>query len=113
MNRQTDQARAMAAEYADMLDGWPITLRPLFGAIALYRAGVVFAMVWEGGLYCKTDADTQADYDAAGSRPLIYQTKGEERALTSFREVPAEVLDDPETLLEWAERAFQAAIAGR
>ncbi|CAG74495.1 conserved hypothetical protein [Pectobacterium atrosepticum SCRI1043] len=108
MTKLTGQGRALAEHYAGELSGWaPITTRPLFGAVALYRDGLVFAMVWKGSLYFKVDNASQADYVAAGSHALGY---GNDHALKSYWEVPVDVIEDSERVLEWAQRAWSAAL---
>lgn len=105
------QAKQLAAHYVDVLSDWAnVTTRPLFGAIALYRNDHVFAMIWKGALYLKVDDASRQEYEAAGSHPLGYQTEGEDRALKSYLEVPALILEDEETLRSWAEIAYQAAL---
>ena len=88
----------------------PITTRPMFGALALYRNGHVFAMAWEGSLYFKVDETTQTDYEAANSHALEYVSRGEQHSLKSFWEVPADVIEDEETLRKWANKAYEAAM---
>ncbi|WP_101506822.1 TfoX/Sxy family protein [Erwinia sp. B116] len=111
MTKLAGQGKALAVHYAGELSGWaPITTRPLFGAVALYRDGLVFAMVWKGSLYFKVDNTSRADYEAAGSHALGYVAEGNDHALKSYWEVPVDVLEDNETLTEWAQRAWSAAL---
>ncbi|VGQ09616.1 hypothetical protein SB5439_04743 [Klebsiella variicola] len=104
------QSSELAGYYVDELSGWArVTTRPLFGAIALYRENQIFAMVWKGALYFKVDSISRRDYEAAGSHPLGYEGKNDEHALKTYWEVPADVTEDNGTLLEWAQRAWNAA----
>lgn len=99
--------------YVDQLSGWAeVTTRPLFGAVALYRSGQVFAMVWHGALYFKVDDESRAEYEDAGSRALGYVSAGEEHALKSYWGVPADVVESKDKLHAWAKRAYQAALKG-
>jgi DNA transformation protein and related proteins len=110
MSKKSEQAKHLADHYVDQLSEWAkITTRPLFGAVALYRSDRVFAMVWRGALYFKVDDDSRGKYETANSHALGYVSKGEEQALKSYWEVPADVLEDGDKLHEWAERAYQAA----
>lgn len=115
MTKLTRQSRELAEHYASELSGLgPITTRPLFGAIALYRDAHVLAMVWNGALYFKVDDASRPDYKAAGSHALGYVAEGHEHALKSYCEVPVDVIEDHEKLLDWAQRAWSAALkAGR
>jgi len=111
MSKQSEQARQLVNYYVDQLSGWShITTRLLFSAVALYRNDHVFAMVWQGALYFKVDDQSRAVYEAAHSQPLGYVSRGEDQALKSYWEVPADVTEDYEKLQLWAERAYQAAL---
>lgn len=111
MTQKSRKAQELADHYVDQLSSWAkITTRPLFGAVGLYRHDHVFAMVWHGGLYFKVDDDSRKHYEAAGSHPLGYVSEGDEHALKSFWEVPADVAEDHKQLQQWAERADRAAV---
>ncbi|MDO5630640.1 MAG: TfoX/Sxy family protein [Paracoccus sp. (in: a-proteobacteria)] len=113
MSQQMQLARALADEYRDRLSDWAaLTCRPLFGGIGIWRGAHVFAIAWQGELYFKVDDASRPDYEAAGSQPLHYVSRGKEQALKSFWAIPAHIADDDERLILWAERAWQAAIAG-
>ena len=114
MTKQSEQTQKLADHYVDQLSDWAkITTRPLFGAVALYRNEHVFAMAWHGALYFKVDDASRSDYEAAGSQTLGYSTDGEDHALKSYWEVPADVLEDEEKLRDWVERAYQAALTNK
>ena len=107
MTNKNEQAN----ELAERLSPWAsVTTRPLFGAIALYRGDHVFAMVWKGAVYFKVDDTTRKDFEAAGSHELEYQSQGRPQALKSYMEAPADVLENDDTLVQWAEKAYRAAI---
>lgn len=111
MTEQSRKTQAMADYYVDQLSPWAkTTTRQMFGAVALYRYDQVFAMVWHGSLYFKVDNDSRKDYQTAGSHALGYVSEGEEQALKSYWEVPADVIEDREQLPQWAERAYHAAL---
>jgi DNA transformation protein len=105
---KVDEELAQFAIEQLAMDG-PIVTRPLFGAIALYRNGQVFAMAWKGSLYFKVDEATRKDYEAANSHALGYVSEGADHALKSFWEVPADVIEDQDTLRIWARKACEAA----
>ncbi|KOF14377.1 TfoX, N-terminal [Ensifer adhaerens] len=111
MSKQSEQTKKLADHYVDQLSDWAkLTTRPLFGAIALYRTDHVFAMVWHGALYFKVDDNSRSEYEAAGSQALGYVSEGEDHALKSYWEVPADVIEDDDKLQAWAERAYHAAL---
>jgi DNA transformation protein len=87
-----------------------VRAKAMFGAHGLYQNEHFFAILDEGRLFFKTDAQSQADYVAHGMGPFTYESKG--RTLTmSYHEVPPDVLENPQRLVEWARRAIQIAAA--
>lgn len=81
----------------------------MFSGAGLYRDGVIFGLALGGGIFLKADAETEALFRAAGSHPFAFERQGR-RVETSYWSVPSEALDDAESLKEWAERAYQAAL---
>ncbi len=111
MSKHFEEGKKLADHYVDQLSDWAkITTRPLFGAVALCRGDHVFGMIWNGALYFKADDESQGEYEAAHSHPLEYASKGEERSLKTYWEVPADVLEDDDRLKQWADRAHQASL---
>jgi len=95
----------------DQLSALPdVRARAMFGAHGLYQGERFFAILDEGRLFFKTDAQSQADYMARGMGPFTYESKG--RVLTmSYHEVPPEVLENAPELVDWARRAIRLASA--
>ena len=83
-----------------------VTSRPLFGGHGLYWNEVIFGILFRGRLYLKVDERSKADYLAKGMGPF---RPNERQTLTSYYEVPPEVLADQEALLSWAGEAIRAA----
>ena len=97
----------------DQLGALPeLRARAMFGAHGLYQAERFFAILDEGRLYFKTDAQSQTDYTSRGMGPFTYEMKG--RVMTmSYHEVPPDVLENAAELVAWAQRAIQIATASR
>ena len=93
----------------DQLRALPdVRAKAMFGAHGLYQDDHFFGILDEGRLFFKTDAQSQADYQARGMEPFTYESKG--RTLTmSYHEVPPDVLDNPMELVAWARRAIHVA----
>ena len=81
--------------------------RRMFGGHGLYLHGSFFGIAHKGALYLRTDDVSRKRYVKAGSRP--FNPKGK-RELHRYYEVPAEVLDDAETLVDWALEAAQREV---
>jgi DNA transformation protein len=99
-----DHVGALAAEVAETLrDLGDVSWRKMFGGAGLYLGGAMFALVDpDAQLHLKVDDTNRARFEAAGS---------ERFRRMPYYAVPAEVLDDPALLLEWA--AESAAVARR
>src|SRR5487761_2424975 len=78
---------------------------PFFGGIGLRSGADFFGMIMGGTLYFSTRPATREEYQKLGSRCFSYTKQGRIQE-TKLYEVPAEVLDDAETLLVWANRAI-------
>jgi DNA transformation protein len=86
-----------------------VGVRRFFGGQGVYLDGIIVALVADGVLYLKSDAETTPAFDAARLAPFSYVAKGERRVITSYRRAPAEALDDPDALRPWIELAREAA----
>jgi DNA transformation protein len=78
----------------------------MFGGHGLYWNGVFFAILFRGRLYLKVDERSKAAYLAKGMGPF---RSNERQTLTSYYEVPPEVLGDQEALHSRAGEAIRAA----
>lgn len=80
-----------------------LELRAMFGGFGIYSDGMMFGILHSGRVYLKTDDATRPAFTAHGSEPFRPK-KGS--ALTSYLEVPPEVLDDEDELLAWSHKAL-------
>jgi DNA transformation protein len=81
--------------------------RSMFGGVGIYAGEFFFALVADDTLYFKVDDATRAEYQERGMAPFRpYGEAGEEM---QYYEVPADVLEDPETLGGWVEAAVAVA----
>ena len=86
----------------------PVQARGMFGGWGLYLRGHIFGLVIEGQLYLKTDELTQPDFERAGCRPFVFDSRGKSVA-TSYFTPPEDVADDPRGITPWARRAVETA----
>jgi DNA transformation protein len=103
MSRKDDFLAGLLARLAG-LDG--LRSRAMFGGWGLYAGATFFGIVYRGRLYLHTTAATRGGYTSRGSGPFRPSAK---QTLWDYYEVPADVLADEATLLEWA----RAAVEGR
>lgn len=90
-----------------------VSARKMFGGYGLYRHGVMFALVHEEVLYLKVDGVTRGDFAAAGTEPFTYEHASGKTVEMPYWEAPSELFDDPEAMVGWARRAFEAALRAK
>lgn len=84
-----------------------VTSRAMMGGHTLYCDGVVFAIAAMGQLWFKSDAQSDAEWDAAHREKFTYEREGG-TATMNYRLAPDDVYDYPEELLRWAELGLTA-----
>ncbi len=87
----------------------PVVPRRMFGGAGLYHQGLFFALIADDTVYFKVNDGNRKDYLDAGMSP--FRPFGSHAM--GYYEVPADVLEDPDALAQWARKAFEAARAGR
>ena len=84
-----------------------VEARSMFGGWGLYLDGVMFALIAGQEAYFRADDDTRQDYEARGlSR---FKPQRDKPMTMPYYPLPPDIFDDPELMLEWAERALAAA----
>jgi DNA transformation protein len=86
----------------------PVSIRRMFGGVGIFAEGIMFALVAEGELYLKADADTIPAFRAQRCAPFSYGIKSR-RVVMSYWRLPERLLDEPDELTEWARAALRAA----
>ena len=90
-----------------------IRVKPMFGGWGFYVDELFFALVAWDTLYLKADAQSQGDFEAAGSTPFIYQKYEGKTFTMGYWTVPDEALDSPVAMAPWARRAIDCALRNR
>ena len=85
-----------------------VSAKRMFGGGGIFLHGSMFALIADDVVYFKVDDGNAALYDETDASPFTYMRKEQQLAL-SYREVPADVIDDADELCRWAERAWEAA----
>lgn len=84
----------------------PVSARRMFGGVGIYADGLFFALIDDDILRFKTDETSRADYEAEGMEP--FRPFGDDRTM-QYYEVPSELLEDPDRLRPWMEKALGVA----
>lgn len=96
----------------DQLSAWGgVSARKMFGGAGLYRDARMFALVADDVLYLKVDGSNRARFVQAGSGP--FRPYPDRPTEMPYYEAPADVLESPEALVEWASRSFEIAAAAK
>ena len=83
----------------------------MFGGVGIYAGAFFFALIANDVLYFKVDDSNRGDFERLGMGP--FRPYGPEGEVMQYYEVPADLLDDPEELRPWAEKAIAVARAKR
>jgi DNA transformation protein len=84
-----------------------VTSRKMFGGAGLYLDGTIFALIAYDTLYFKVDETNRSDFEQAGMEP--FKPFDDTSYVMSYYEVPIDVLEDSDDLVEWARKALAAA----
>ena len=87
-----------------------VTMRKMMGGATLYLDGNVFAILDEGQIWFKSDADADAVWDAEGCERFSVTFKDGRVDTMNYRRGPLDVCDDPEAMQRWAALALQASV---
>lgn len=80
-----------------------------FGGFGIKNNSIQFAMIMGNSLYFVVGENTRSKYERLNMKPFSYQTKNGVRLVKRYYEVPGELFDDREKLLEWARESITVA----
>ena len=97
----------------DLLDPLAaISSRKMFGGYAIYQNGLTIAIIAHDEIYLKVDESNIDDYKQLNSQPFTYQKQGKTITISNWK-VPAEILEDQDRFIEWAEKSYQVALKAK
>ena len=87
----------------------PVSFRRMMGGATLYLDGTIFAILHEGELWFKSDAEADPVWDAAGHTDKFTMVMKDGWVdVMNYRRAPDEVHDDAEAMQHWAGVAVAA-----
>jgi DNA transformation protein len=97
----------------EQLCGLP-AVRPnrMFGGIGLYSDGIFFGLIDDDTLFFKTGPANVADY-LSRNMPKFMPFPDKTGAVMGYHQVPADVIEDPELLADWARKSVSVALSSR
>ena len=91
-----------------------IRVKSMFGGAGIYADELMFAFLdRDETIYLRTDAETRAAFEAAGSQPFRYPLKSGEEMEIGYWRLPDDALDSPDDALNWGRLALEAALRKR
>jgi DNA transformation protein len=94
----------------DQFSSWGgVSARKMFGGAGLYRDGKMFGLIADDVVYLRADESNREHFVEAGSQP--FKPYPDKPGVMPFYEIPPDILEEPEALVEWAERSL--AIPGK
>ena len=107
----SSEYKAFVAEIFEPLG--PVDIKHMFGGAGVYYRDVMFGLIFNETIYLKADAINQEMFEEADAvrfrfKPQSGKNAGKEIAM-SFWELPEELLDDPDALVNWLHASVDAA----
>jgi DNA transformation protein len=84
----------------------------MFGGIGLYSDGLFFGLIDDDTVFFKTDDRNIAAYRERGM-PRFMPFPDRPEAALGYHQVPADVIEDAETLVDWARQSVAVALASQ
>ena len=108
MSTRSNEFQAFVLEQLTRIDD--LSCSRFFGGFSLKSSSVLFAMIMDNALYFAVDEDSRVEYEKLGSRCFSFDSKKGRVDVKRFFEVPAEIMDDQERLVAFANAAIAAAL---
>ncbi len=84
----------------------------MFGAVGLYSEGLFFGLIDDDTVFFKTDDSNIAQYRER-NMPRFMPFPDRPEAVPGYHQVPADVIEDVETLAVWARQSVAVALASQ
>jgi DNA transformation protein len=81
--------------------------RVMFGGVGIYSGELFFALIDDDTVYFKVDDTNRPDFEARGMGP--FRPMGPDGETMQYYALPDDLLEDPEALRLWVDRALAVA----
>ena len=81
--------------------------KSMFGGVGVYSGDHFFALIDDDVLFFKVDDSTRHEFIAVGMR--AWSPFDDDREMKGYYELPAELLEEPDELRPWVEKAVRVA----
>jgi DNA transformation protein and related proteins len=86
--------------------------RRMFGAVGLYSGELFFGLIDDDTLFFKSDSTNSAEY-IARKMPRFMPFPDRPEAVMAYYQVPADIIEDAESLTAWARKSVAVALSAR
>jgi DNA transformation protein len=105
--------KELIGQFAEALEPLgTLSARPMMGVATLYLDGIIFAVLDDGEIWFKADAESAGIWDEAGCERFTFTAKDGRVEAINYRRAPSDVYDDPEEMQRWAALALEAGLRG-
>jgi len=87
-----------------------LSSRRMFGGIGLYSRELFFGLIDDDTLFFKTDASNAGEYQSR-NMPRFMPPANRPLGPMGYHQVPAEIIEDAESLVAWARKSISVALA--
>jgi DNA transformation protein len=84
-----------------------VRAKSMFGGVGIYSGDLFFALIAEDTVYLKVDDTNRRDFEARGMGP--FRPYGPDGEAMQYYALPDDLLEDPETLRSWVDKAVEVA----
>lgn len=84
----------------------------MFGAVGLYSKELFFGLIDDDTLYFKTDDSNVAPYHER-KMPRFMPFPDKPESVFGYHQVPADIIEDAEALVDWARKSVAVALASQ
>jgi len=84
-----------------------VRARSMFGGVGIYSDDLFFALLDDDTTFFKVDDTNRPDFEARGMGP--FRPMGPDGEVMQYYQVPEELLEDPDALRPWVDRAVAVA----
>lgn len=85
-----------------------LSLRKMMGGATLYLDGIIFAIMVDGELWLKSDAEADPVWDAVSRERFTVTFKDGTVDRMNYRRAPSDVYDDADELQRWVSVSLEA-----
>jgi len=86
--------------------------RRMFGGVGLYRGELFFGLIDDDTLFFKSDSTNSAEY-IARKMPRFMPFPARPEAVMAYYQVPADIVEDAESLVAWARKSVAVALTSQ